>query len=287
MARRAAVAEVQESEQGFAADPGMPSAPGGSAARVTGPTCMDCGWTEADCNCPTGFTVPFEGQVSGDGTGETLPPFDPDIERTAIVNTYDANCEAMAQEVPVVPAQTAMPGFEKPELWDRFEGRKITKVILSFAGTCDLSQDPDLCRALRLRNEVGFTIEGQVTGKAFKLRTDKNGVTTVDGVATLNVTEVRGEGEDRDLEAVREAAFAQAQELISGEAAELLELIESDGGGAEGAADREERVRVFLRSIVMPSGGDAHDEVAEDLAPSALEASLDIALGTEPEADPE
>lgn len=109
------------------------------------------------------------------------------------VTDYDANGEAV--DVPVdttapVGEQAEMPGFEKPELWDRFEGRRISKVILSFAGTCDLSDDPELARQLHLREEVAFTIEGQVTGKAFKLRTDKNGVTTVDGVATINVTSV-------------------------------------------------------------------------------------------------
>lgn len=250
MATRQTTKEKQEGEQAFAAEPSMPSAPDGSAERVK---------DDADLDFDTGQPV-------GDSVGPDDPEdpvVDPGEERTILANGYNAEGEAEAVRVPVTPAaQPSMPGFEKPELWDRFEGRKVNKVILTFAGTCDLSQDPALCTQLRLRNEVDFSISGEVTGKAFKLRTDKNGVTTVDGVATINVTEVAEEG--RDLDAVREAAYNEALYAYRSEATELLSLV---AHGRTPTDEDWERLTAFLESL-------AGDQDVDDDEPSALEASL-------------
>lgn len=109
---------------------------------------------------------------------------------------YDENGEAVDQEVDTRPAgeQPEMPGFEKPELWDRYEGRRVTEVLLAIGGQCDLTEDPELARDIRLRDEISVTITGTIIGKAYKTKTDKNGVVTTYGTATIQVTEVRAAG---------------------------------------------------------------------------------------------
>lgn len=56
-------------------------------------------------------------------------------------------------------------GVDFDALWPEFEGQKVSKVILTFAGEVDLSQNQDLCRSLDYLGEVEFTIKGRITGK--------------------------------------------------------------------------------------------------------------------------
>lgn len=56
-------------------------------------------------------------------------------------------------------------GTQFDALWPEFEGQRVTKVIMTFAGEVDLSQNPDLCAALSYLGEVEFTIHGRITGK--------------------------------------------------------------------------------------------------------------------------
>lgn len=125
---------------------------------------------------------------------------------------YDENGEAVDQEVDTRPAgeQPEMPGFEKPELWDRYEGRRVTEVLLAIGGQCDLTEDPELARDIRLRDEISVTITGTIIGKAYKTKSDKNGVVTTYGTATIQVTEVRA-AHDCDCLNTDAPYFAEAE----------------------------------------------------------------------------
>lgn len=76
-------------------------------------------------------------------------------------------------------------GRDFDALWPTFEGQKVTKVILTFAGEVDLSQNQDLCRALDYLGEVEFTISGRITGKKHSY---KQGATV--GTATMTVERI-------------------------------------------------------------------------------------------------
>lgn len=55
-------------------------------------------------------------------------------------------------------------GGDFDELWVRFEGQKVTKVILNFAGEVEVT-DQVTAAALGYLEEVQFTITGRITGK--------------------------------------------------------------------------------------------------------------------------
>ena len=55
-------------------------------------------------------------------------------------------------------------GGDFDELWVRFEGQKVTKVILNFAGEVSVT-DPETAAALGYLEEVEFLIRGRITGK--------------------------------------------------------------------------------------------------------------------------
>lgn len=79
---------------------------------------------------------------------------------------------------------------EFEELWPIFEGERVSKVIMTFAGEVDLSADIDLCQALGYGAEVEFTIRGKVTGKKHSF---KGGGMTV-GNATVTIESIRANG---------------------------------------------------------------------------------------------
>lgn len=55
-------------------------------------------------------------------------------------------------------------GGDFDELWTRFEGQKVTKVILNFAGEVAVT-DQETAAALGYLEEVEFMIRGRITGK--------------------------------------------------------------------------------------------------------------------------
>lgn len=111
------------------------------------------------------------------------------------------------------PAQASL-SSEFEELWPLFEGNRVSKVIMTFAGEVDLSSDPELCAALGYLEEVEFTVMGRITGKKHSLK----GNVTV-GNATIAVERIRTGATIVTTKAGRRAAEA-AQALNEPEEAE-------------------------------------------------------------------
>ena len=60
-------------------------------------------------------------------------------------------------------------GGDFDELWTRFEGQKVTAVILNFAGEVSVT-DQETAAALGYLEEVEFLIRGRITGKKHSYR---------------------------------------------------------------------------------------------------------------------
>jgi hypothetical protein len=78
-----------------------------------------------------------------------------------MVNTYDAEGEAIAVPATVAATAPELPGFDAPALeqWPRFEGRRVGEVVLAFAGQCDLPSG--IVYALGKR--IGLSVGGVIT----------------------------------------------------------------------------------------------------------------------------
>lgn len=146
--------------------------------------------------------------------------------------------------VPPVSEQPSLsPEFES--LWPQFEGQRITKVIMTFAGEVDLSADQDLCQALHYLDEVEFTIRGRITGKKFSLK----GVETV-GNATTTILAIRAGG---GLIMTKAGERAEAAKDVTPKAPKarkdaVWEDIDRIAAEAEAAAGDEDAERALLEA---------------------------------------
>lgn len=265
MARRAAVEDVQQGEQAHATSGAMPSAPEGSAERVASPACVNCGWTEADCNCPVGFTLPFDGPPISDAVSDS------GADLFVTVNDYDANGEPSASTVRLEPGQTELPAMPEkvPGLWPDYQGERVAEVHISFSGDHELDRDSASATSIRGRRISG-SFEGVVQSHSHKPR-KKGGLI---GGATIVIDQVSFGGElvvgvddEIDLEAVRSAARFNALDEAVAKVEELL-----------GDADNNAVIDAVINGLRDLQNADGLPEFPDD-EPSALEASLALAQG--------
>lgn len=78
---------------------------------------------------------------------------------------------------------------EFEDLWPAFEGEKVAKVVMNFAGEVDLSANAELCQSLDYLGEIEFTIRGTVTGKKFS---HKGGDTVGSAILTIDRVQLAG-----------------------------------------------------------------------------------------------
>lgn len=160
-----------------------------------------------------------------DPVGETPADYAEDMHEqqadgSAFVTDYGPNGEPI--DAPVEPGQQELfPDLPKPDpLWPDFDGKRVSKIRLAFAGECDLLEgEADRVLAsqtARIGNEVTVTITGTVTGRSHKQA--PKSPREVHGVCTLAVDEVSlgdawadGIADHDEIEEAREEAAKYAE----------------------------------------------------------------------------
>lgn len=200
-----------------------------------------------------------------------------------------ANGEAV--DVPVEPPSEGQaelfPDMPKAlSLWPEFDGKRVTKVKLAFAGECDLldgASDRELAAQTgRLDNEVTVTIRGIVGGRNF--RNVSKSPREAHGVCTITVQDVRlADGAEYDeLEEAREEAAGYNETIIDWVTAarlvaEQFELADDELGElVRGIA----AYRLPGEVVVEADGSDpaTSSDVEESEQPSMLDAALAEAM---------
>lgn len=147
---------------------------------------------------------------------------------------------------------------EFEELWPLFEGQRVSKVIMTFAGEVDLSADADLCQALGYLEDVEFTIIGRVSGKKHSLK----GNSTV-GNATITIDRIRSGATIVTTRAGQRAA--EAAEALNAPPGEPTPLKRRRGKRQEAVwEDLDEAARKEAIEAARAADDAAWDEPAAD-----------------------
>jgi len=170
-------------------------------------------------------------QLTGDvefvaaGVNGALPPMNADAyppdaepldvnEEPVMVNTYDANGEAI--EVPASSAQAPqeLPGFDDValEAWPRFEGRRVSEVLLAFAGQCEIPRG----LSYELGSRLTLAISGTVASVKHASKESRGPVRAIVALTVDDSDAGDDEGEADDLRDRIQAALSEIEDARVG-----------------------------------------------------------------------